>query len=69
MRSVASSQNVCRSNRFDRQAIMLGELIAFPWRNPGLVTGLKRFGCSQSLGPAARKTGVPMGHKMKVGPW
>lgn len=49
-----------------RQAMRLGDLIAFPWRNPGLVLGMKRVGCSHALGLAARQVGVPPGHLVKA---
>ncbi|WP_147899262.1 hypothetical protein [Methylobacterium sp. WL7] len=55
-------------NRGGRDAIMLGDLIAFPWRNPGVVSGMKRVGWSQALGPVARKVGAPGCRKAKVQP-
>ena len=41
------------------KAIMLGDLIAFPWREPGITTMRKRFGFSQNLGPAQQAEGLP----------
>ena len=41
------------------QTIWLGDLITFPWRDPGITTTRKRFGFSQSLGPAAQAKGLP----------
>jgi hypothetical protein len=41
------------------KAIMLGDLIGFPWRDPGDMTLRKRVGFSQSLGPAVQANGMP----------
>ena len=43
----------------DGQNIMLGDLIAWPWRDPGVMNMRKRVGYSQCLGPAAQKAGLP----------
>lgn len=53
---------VTRQNSEDGQAVMLGDLVAFPWRNPGSVPLLKRVGCSELLGEASRQSGRPGGH-------
>ena len=39
--------------------IMLGDLIAFHWRDPGIVNARKRVGFSQSLGPVEQAKGLP----------
>jgi hypothetical protein len=39
--------------------IMLGDLITFPWRDPGVMTLRKRVGFSQGLGPAEQADGMP----------
>ncbi len=41
------------------KAIMLGDLIAFPWRDPGVIALRKRVGFAQSLGPAEQDDGMP----------
>lgn len=41
------------------RAIMLGDLIAFHWRDPGVVSTRKRAGFSQSIGPSEQALGVP----------
>jgi hypothetical protein len=38
--------------------VMLGDLIAFNWQDPGAI-GCKRLGVAQDLGPAQRKLGYP----------
>lgn len=48
-------------NAPDQQSIMLGDLIAAPFRNPGPTDVHRRTGCSRSIGPAARAKGVPAG--------
>lgn len=40
------------------QDVMLGDLVGFDWRDPGVLT-CKRTGVSQALGPAQRKLGFP----------
>jgi hypothetical protein len=41
--------------------VLLGELIAWPWRDPGPVPLKQRVGASRSLGPDRRAIGVPGG--------
>ncbi|MCF4124956.1 MULTISPECIES: hypothetical protein [Methylobacterium] len=50
-------------NSEDRQAVMLGDLIAFKWRNPGTVPLKKRIGHSELLGETSRRSGSPGGQK------
>lgn len=46
-------------NAPDGKAIMLGDLISVPWRDPGITTFRKRVGFSQNLGPAQQTDGMP----------
>lgn len=39
--------------------VMLGDLIAWPWQDPGVVTMMPRLGSCLNLGPARREIGVP----------
>ena len=48
-------------NSPDGRAVMLGGLIACPWRDPGPVAMKQRVGASRSLGPDRRAIGVPAG--------
>jgi hypothetical protein len=48
-------------NSPDRLEVLLGELIAWPWRDPGPVPLKQRVGASRSLGPDRRAIGVPGG--------
>lgn len=52
---------VVQSARYAPQGreIMLGDLIAFRWRDPGIVGVRKRVGYSQSLGPKEQAAGLP----------
>jgi hypothetical protein len=43
----------------DGRDVRLGDLIAFPWHDPGVVPLKQRVGASRSLGPAARALGYP----------
>lgn len=52
---------VSARNAPDGRAVYLGDIIAAPWRNPGLVPFKKRTGTSASLKPGARKNGIPNG--------
>ncbi|MFD1190821.1 hypothetical protein [Phenylobacterium conjunctum] len=45
----------------DRRAVRLGDLIAFPWRDPGPRMFRNRVGVSHALGPGQRKVGIPAG--------
>jgi hypothetical protein len=45
----------------DGLAVYLGDLIAWPWRDPGPVPWRRRCGVSRSLGPDRRAVGVPGG--------
>jgi len=45
----------------DGVAVYLGDLIAWPWRDPGPVPWRRRYGWSRSLGPDRRAVGVPGG--------
>ncbi len=45
----------------DGRAAYLGDLIAYPWRDPGPVPLKQRVGVSRSLGPKRRAIGVPGG--------
>ena len=45
----------------DGLAVYLGDLIAWPWRDPGPVPWRRRCGVSRSLGPDRRAVGVPVG--------
>ncbi|MEE7504037.1 hypothetical protein MMR14E_12505 [Methylobacterium mesophilicum] len=38
---------------------MLGDLIAWPWQDPGVVTMMPRLGSCLNLGPARREIGIP----------
>jgi hypothetical protein len=46
-------------NAPDRRAVFLGDLIAWPWQDSGLVHLKHRVGVSRSLGPERRAIGVP----------
>jgi len=48
-------------NSPDGRPIYLGDLIAWPWRDPGPVSLKQRVGVSRSLGPDRRALGVPGG--------
>lgn len=48
-------------NAPDGRQVMLGDLIAYPWRDPGPVRMEQRVGSSKNLGPAQRALGVPGG--------
>ena len=48
-------------NSPDGLEVLLGELIAWPWRDPGPVPLKQRVGASRSLGPDRRAIGVPGG--------
>ncbi|MGF3027058.1 hypothetical protein ACQVP2_30105 [Methylobacterium aquaticum] len=39
--------------------LMLGDLIAWPWQDPGAVTMMPRLGSAMNLGPARRRVGIP----------
>ncbi|POR41318.1 hypothetical protein [Methylobacterium sp. V23] len=39
--------------------VLLGELIAWPWQDPGVVTMMPRLGSCLNLGPARREIGIP----------
>ena len=39
--------------------VMLGDLIAWPWQDPGVVTLKPRLGSCLNLGPARREIGIP----------
>ncbi|KQQ19548.1 hypothetical protein ASF56_21675 [Methylobacterium sp. Leaf122] len=39
--------------------VMLGDLIAWPWQDPGVVTMMPRLGSCLNLGPARREIGIP----------
>lgn len=39
--------------------VMLGDLIAWPWQDPGVVTLRPRLGSCLNLGPARREIGIP----------
>lgn len=52
---------VRKRNSEDGQAIMLSDLIAFNWRNPGTVPLKKRIGHSELLGETSRRSGSPGG--------
>ena len=52
---------VRRRNSDDGQATMLSDLIAFNWRNPGIVPLKKRIGHSELLGATSRRSGIPGG--------
>ncbi|MCJ2113445.1 hypothetical protein MKK64_19930 [Methylobacterium sp. E-025] len=41
--------------------VMLGDLIACPWQDPGVVTMVPRLGHALNLGPARRRIGIPDG--------
>jgi hypothetical protein len=45
----------------DGLGVYLGDLIAWPWHDPGLVPWRRRCGWSRSLGPDRRAVGVPGG--------
>jgi hypothetical protein len=45
----------------DGRAVLLGDLIAWPWRDGGAVPLKHRVGSSRSLGPERRALGVPGG--------
>lgn len=45
----------------DGLEVRLGDLIAFPWRDPGPRVFRNRVGVSHALGPGRRKVGVPAG--------
>lgn len=46
-------------NSPDGQPVFLGDLIPWPWTDPGPVTLKQRVGWSRSLGPECRARGVP----------
>lgn len=48
-------------NSPDGRAVLLGDLIAWPWEDPGTVVMKQRVGSSRSLGPERRAVGVPGG--------
>jgi hypothetical protein len=48
-------------NSPDGRAVLLGDLIAWPWRDGGSVPLKHRVGVSRSLGPERRALGVPGG--------
>jgi hypothetical protein len=48
--------------------VMLGDLIAFPWHDPGPVLTKARVGWSRSLGPDRRAVGYPSGKEGCVAP-
>lgn len=48
-------------NAPDGRTVYLGDLIAWPWRDPGPVPLKRRVGASRSLGPDRRALGVPGG--------
>ena len=51
----------------DGPAVYLGDLIAWPWRDPGPVPWRRRCGWSRSLGPDRRAVGVPGGCDFLLG--
>ena len=52
---------VAAQNSAERRNLYLGDLIAYPWRNPGIMTIQPRHHWSDSLGPGCRSRGVPDG--------
>jgi hypothetical protein len=56
-------------NSPDGLEVLLGELIAWPWRDPGPVPLKQRVGASRSLGPDRRAIGVPGGFDYLLEKW
>jgi hypothetical protein len=54
-------------NSPDGREVFLGDLIAWPWRDPGPVALKQRVGASRSLGPDRRAIGVPGGFDYLLG--
>lgn len=48
-------------NAADGNDVMLGDLLAWPWHDPGGVEMKPRVGHSESLGPGRRRIGIPEG--------
>ena len=55
-------------NSPDGREVLLGDLIAYPWHDPGPVDMKHRVGASRSLGPDRRAIGVPTGFDYLLGP-
>ena len=54
-------------NSPDGREVLLGDLIAWPWQDPGPVPLKQRVGASRSLGPDRRAIGVPGGFDYLLG--
>jgi len=54
-------------NSPDGLEVLLGDLIAWPWRDPGPVALKQRVGASRSLRPDRRAIGVPGGFDYLLG--